>query len=332
MKSIQIAAVFLLVACISISSSTAVPKQRNDPNASIRRISNFPGDLLHPNVVGGDDVNTDDPEVEVTNMAHLIIISKAGSSQREQPCTATVLNTRWLLTAAHCLASRDGFSVSFEDTYTFIGETNSTLRIENTNIRPYNFKQYLIHKDYNPRNEPEGSDIAMVEIDRPIASNRYSEVDLARTSADDPKPNDTVIATGYGLTKLESFSKFEFSTTLQKAPLDIRSFEECKEQSPASWRPVLSDQKLICAGSSSEGNNGPTDTCFGDSGGPLFRKRSGNRFGRNRSVQLAITSFASTLACAQADTVAWYTRVSKFNTAITQALNNDFSEWTATSA
>ena len=344
MKFVQIASVLLFVTYISITSCTAIPKQRYFSNASIRQlnnfpripsppivgggISNFPEDIAVANAVGGEDVITDDPEVDVTNMAHLIIIRKSDSSQEEATCTATVLSSRWLLTAAHCLAPQNGFSVSFEDTYTFIGETNSTLRIGNTNIRPYRFKRFLIHKNYNPQTVENGSDIAMVEIDRNIASNRYSSVDIARTAADDPKVNETVIAAGYGLTQLDFSAGVEFSTTLQKAPLDIRAFDECKAQSPVAWQPFLSDEKLICAGSSSKGTNGPTDTCIGDSGGPLFRERSGN----SRSVQVAITSLATTFACAQPNTRGWYTRVSEFYEAITQARNNRFDDWKVTSS
>ena len=323
MKCVHISVVVFFVVCFSIACATAAPLQRHVPNASIRQRRKVLKDTLEPSIVGGDDVFTDDPQVEVTNMANLIIISRSASSLKYETCTATVLNRRWLLTAAHCLTSSDGLTVSFEETHTFIGELSSTLRIGNTNIRPYRFKRYLIHKNYNPLNDAAGSDIAMIEVDRQIAFNRYSKVDLARTPADDPKPGETVIAAGYGLTKLESFTEFEFSKRLQKAPLDIRSFDKCKELSSSSWRPFLSDQKLICAGSSTKGNNGPTDTCIGDSGGPLFRERSG----RGRSVQVAITSFATTSTCAGPNTVSWYTRVSQFNTDITQALDNNFSAW-----
>lgn len=72
-----------------------------------------------------------------------------------------------------------------------------------------------------------------------------------------------------------------------------------------------------------QGHDWPTDTCLGDSGGPLFRERLDG----SGSVQVAITSFATTFACAQPNTVSWYTRVSKFSGAIMQALENQFSEW-----
>lgn len=102
------------------------------------------------------------------------------------------------------------------------------------------------------------ADIAMVKLNESIALRRrlISTVDLARSK----RLPDDVVVSGWGAT---SFMK-ETESYLLRASMKMVPFGECKE--------FYSDKLLpgmMCAGS------GGSDSCSGDSGGPMVAKVNG---------------------------------------------------------
>ena len=320
MNSKLILVLFAVLFINSLIEATTFPQENPNNVPTVRQGFQQANITIVQQIVNGDDAG----QSVIQHMAQLIIGLKRGSTTQESTCSATVISRRWLLTAAHCFFPTGGFEISFPDTYAFVAEGSSTLRVSNTKIRPYWVKMYLIHKNYKPNNQDSRNDVALVYLDRSIVRSKFSRVILARQARFDPKPGTTVIAAGYGVID----NRFTPSTRLQEAPLDIESFDTCLTATPGVLRPFLEERKMMCAKSSTAALNGPTDTCFGDSGGPLFIPGTRGKL----PTQFAITSFATTFFCAQPNTVAWYTRVSHFHRAIRQGRKKNYRFWNVFSA
>lgn len=251
------------------------------------------------------------------HMANIVVHYKDASYTTL--CSATVIQRQWLMTAAHCfLGPSFTFTGSAAMTYAFVGESSSTLRVGNTLKKPYWVKHYLVHKLYQPGTRDHRSDIALVFLDRPIARERFSKVKLARIYDEAPKPGTMVSAAGYGT--LDSLGTP--SNQLMKTNLMLKGFKTCANREPILFRRHLTDTTQICAVSEHWPKKGVTDTCFGDSGGPLFiydKKR-------NAIVQFGITSFG-TQGCATPGSVAWYTRVSHYHGLIQQGMRGRYNLW-----
>ena len=262
----------------------------------------------------------------VKTLAQLIVVSKRQNSRDlTTTCSGTVVARQWLLTAATCFLTPGGTTVSVKDSYAFVAEANATLRIENTTIRPYKFQKYLVHKKYNTRNFAEGTDIALIRLDRPIDDDNFSKVTLSSSDSTDPTPVVFVKAAGYGLIPRPDNALGLPAVVAKEVNLTMEEFKVCKAGSPA-FGSIVNEEKLVCTVPIQIGD-GFTDTCLGDGGGPLYVRSSDEPM-----LQFGINSFSSTSRCAQPDTVGWYTRVSCFYKDITQALGNNFESWNVISA
>ncbi|PXF45820.1 hypothetical protein BWQ96_04432 [Gracilariopsis chorda] len=231
-------------------------------------------------------------------------------------CTATVIAPRWLLTAAHCFSGPSGSTSAIPAaTYAFVGETDATLRIDNTDIEPYWAKQIHVHKNFKPGTAGHRSDIAMVYLDRVIPPQQLATVVLDKNL---PPFGSAVMAAGYG-TLGKNAAK---ATILMKAPVLLKPFSVCVDREHPFFRKYLKLWSHLCAVSVGWPTRGSTDTCAGDSGGPLFKFDRDTR----RIRQFGITSFG-TSDCAEAGSVSWYTRVSTFIGDVHRNIRRNSTVW-----
>lgn len=123
-----------------------------------------------PRIIGGTTAGA----TEFANVAKLTITYKSGSSL----CSGTLIDPRWILTAAHCVADK----------------TTSRVQVELAG-KTYSGDLWKTHPSYNPNAFSNGYDLALVRLTAPVAG--MTPALLATTS---PKVGDSLAIVGYGNT------------------------------------------------------------------------------------------------------------------------------------
>ncbi|XP_059056609.1 venom protease-like [Achroia grisella] len=169
-------------------------------------------------------------------------------------CGGSIISNRFILTAGHCIRSRNSGSVSFV-------ALGLLARSDLKQDLIYNVKRIIIHPDYKP--PVKYNDIALLETDRKITfSQRVQPACLHVDSSDDEGlPRTTV---GWGAQGYTGNN----ANILQKTELFKFSEEECfsKFHITRLLRNGINHTTQVCYGHRKR----PRDTCQGDSGGPLL--------------------------------------------------------------
>lgn len=202
-------------------------------------------------------------------------------------CGGSIISDVWIVTAAHCVRTESGATVSPSEVFVKAGANNPYNDAEG---KVYGASQVIPHENYN--DESLENDIALIRLNSPIDIPQARPVrivtqeDIAFGATD---PGVLAWVTGWGLTSL---SPNVFPTKLQKIQLPIIT----NTQASTVWRSIASTDMM--AGY----RNGNKDACSGDSGGPLVVPVLGE-------FRLAgIVSWGSS----QCNTYGAYTRISLF--------------------
>lgn len=182
-------------------------------------------------------------------------------------CGGTLLNNRWILTAAHCAHRASDMEVHLgARSYDNLAEAGRQV-VEVLDI--------VIHHAYAPVFA--ANDVALLELAQKV---QISEtVQAARL----PPPYErfvgqAVVASGWGLTDRAQDS---FAKQLQFAPLNVIDNEACRPM----YNPFVVRDSTVCA----RGWKGQS-VCNGDSGGPLVLAKDGRTL-------VGVTSFGHVSGC-----------------------------------
>ncbi|KAI5617423.1 neurotrypsin-like [Silurus asotus] len=211
-------------------------------------------------------------------------------SKRNHPlCGATLINSCWIVTAAHCF-KRFGSDPS---RYVLrLGDYHTEERDDFE--RTLSPERIVIHKKYLSQGWE--YDIALVRLKGTdgncVAFNPHTSAACLPAHGDRMKRPAACVITGWGITDSE------YSRTLLQAWLPLLPSWKCKKRYGSRFT-----GRMLCAGSLS--NHRRVDSCQGDSGGPLVCQGEGGRW--------ALTGIISWgHGCGNPSYPGVYTRVSRF--------------------
>ncbi|CAL4085529.1 unnamed protein product, partial [Meganyctiphanes norvegica] len=206
-------------------------------------------------------------------------------------CGGTIINDRWILTAAHCVVDQNTCRVKYDSSSpikVWVGEHNQLEASDDiSDTKKYSIKTYVKHPNYNCKTLD--YDFALLELAEPIPFN--SIIRPICLPKDDSKTyaGQTGTVTGWGsIDNSGTLSKF-----LREVQVPILANDKC-----GSWGTIAAMK--VCAG----GQTGK-DSCGGDSGGPMYV------FENNKYVQVGVVSYGSSSGCASTAYPGVYARVSK---------------------
>ncbi|XP_055904789.1 trypsin delta-like [Eupeodes corollae] len=163
-------------------------------------------------------------------------------------CGGSLLNSRLVLTAAHCVDSYK--SSDLPNLNVVLG--SSTLNSGGVS-KP--FQSFAKHQYYNRDNL--NYDVALVKMNTPVTfTSSIQPITLSRTN---PKEGAQVYVTGFGV---RQNNETESSNKLQGVQLNFIPRAACISP-PNKYDPSIVTPVMSCAGATQKGS------CRGDSGGPL---------------------------------------------------------------
>jgi len=243
-------------------------------------------------------------------------------------CGGTLINTWFVLTAAHCHKSKTQISEVVLGEWSTLSDPDCTSEsssssCDNPRVQKKEVAKVILHQEYDKYNKASPNDIALIRMKTEAQYNIFvqpvclplPEYNLKDMFHNPGQYSASATVVGWGASELGNGGSLSqtvlqkhgiFTTNLQKGELQVKPQSECGK--------ISSTQ--ICAGNEIT----KTDSCRGDSGGGLFINSGdypGQSFG-NVHVQVGLVSYGSKL-CGDAPGV--YTKVEEFIPWIKEKIN-----------
>jgi len=212
-----------------------------------------------PKIIGGEPADFG----EYPFMVALLFEPTAGNDFQKQYCGGSLIASKWVLTAAHCV----DFLSSPDEVAVAVGRTN----LDSTEGQRRAVKAFYIHPDWDP--DLLSPDAALLELKQPVTG--IAPIRLASAAEDGFETAGTLLTViGWGNTS--STGQASFPDELREVVVPVVDDTTCDTANKGFVIP----ETMLCAGDKG------LDSCQGDSGGPLFATTSGGV-----EIQMGIVSW-----------------------------------------
>lgn len=240
------------------------------------------GDSKEERIYGGT-------KAELNEHPWMALLEYKNGNERGFYCGGTLINKRYILTAAHCM--KGGFLASWKLVSVRLGEHNTNTNPDCTGSGDSKFctpshidipvEEGIIHEGYDPDNSNQYHDIGLLRLSKDVQfTDSVKPICLPTTSfiQNINLAGRKLVVAGWGKTenRSESNIKLKLEVPFKPSINCVRSYASANVQ--------LSNTQL-CAG----GEKGK-DSCSGDSGGPLMQQLMDEN-GDFRWYSLGIVSF-----------------------------------------
>ncbi len=225
-----------------------------------------------PRVVGGTEVTNN----KFPWMVAVMNRSSANPSEG-QFCGGSLIASQWILTAAHCIENVQARGVSV-----LIGQRD----LSESGGQTFNVSRIIEHPDYQRQGYP---DLALLQLE---GKSNVTPILLPGRNNPVPDVGENATVTGWG----QISENGPATNELRESTMPIVAHQQCT----SAYDGEIVEDAMVCAGTA----RGDKDSCYGDSGGPLFVTRG------QSYVQAGVVSFGE--ECGLANVPGVYARVSSY--------------------
>jgi secreted trypsin-like serine protease len=211
-----------------------------------------------PRIIGGEPADFG----EYPFMVALLFEPTEGNDFQKQYCGGSLIASRWVLTAAHCLDFLEGP----EEVAVAVSRTH----LNSTEGVRLGVRSIHIHPDWDPNII--SPDVGLLELARPVSG--VEPIQLAGP-ADDVFEADGTLLTVIGWGNTSTTGQSSFPDELREVVVPVVDDAECDFQ----YQGFVTVETQLCAGAKG------VDSCGGDSGGPMFATSGG------ATIQIGIVSY-----------------------------------------
>jgi secreted trypsin-like serine protease len=228
-----------------------------------------------PRIIGGEPADFG----EYPFMVALLFEPIEGTDFQKQYCGGSLIASRWVLTAAHCV----DFLESPDQVAVAVSRTN----LDSTEGVRVAVRDFYIHPDYDPNII--SPDVALIQLARPVRG--IEPITLASVGDDTFEAAGTPLTViGWGNTS--TTGQASFPDELREVVVPVVGDAECD----FAYHGFVTVETQLCAGQKG------IDSCGGDSGGPLFATTTSGDV-----IQVGIVSYG--IGCAKQRFPGVYTEV-----------------------